>query len=184
MNVVRPSSPPRMHVASSASLFAVPALTVGLVAPRSLGSDAITWARAELERELGKMAENGAGRALSALTGRLEHELAEIVLGAGFSLEAVVPSRAFAASLEAAERAAFEGLLARAADRTILTYEKTTDASLEAAARFIVYYSDTVIVVLEDDAARRSTAILDYARDHKRQVLVVDPLEKRISHGE
>src|SRR5688572_23848331 len=111
MNAVRPSSPPRRQAASSPSIFTLPALTLGLVAPRSLGRESVAWVRAELEIELERTTAAGhVGRALSALTGPVEHELAEVALTAGFSLEAVVPSRAFATSLEAAERAAFEAL--------------------------------------------------------------------------
>ncbi len=180
MNAVRPSSPP-LRQASSPGIFELPALTIGLVAARLADHEAIAWVRAELEVELARTTAKGqSGRALSALANPMEHALAESVLSAGFSLEAVVPSRSFATTLDAPERRAFESLLARTSDKTILTYEKPTDAAFEAAARFIVYYSDTVIVVLDEEEERRtwSKALLDYARDHKRRVLVLDPTER------
>jgi len=181
MNAASPSSPPRRQQASSPEIFTLPALTIGVVAARVVGSDAIAWVRSELQLELERTTAKGhAGRALTALTNASEHELAEAVLAAGFSLEAVVPSRAFASTLEDNERTSFESLLKRTADQTILTYEKPTDAAFEAASRFIVYYSDTVVVVLDEEDERRgwSKAVLDYARDHKRRVLVLDPTKK------
>jgi len=159
-------------------------VAVGIVGPRSLTRMQNDWVKRELAAELRTVADGASERRLLApLAAELEHEIASLALGEGFGLEVVVPAEAFRSSFDPTLRASFDALVAQAREQTTLTYAERSDRALDAAATFILFYSDVVWVVLDGDTtarADRGLSILGEARIHGRRVVLFDPLEQRV----
>ncbi|NGY65944.1 hypothetical protein G7043_44365 [Lentzea sp. NEAU-D13] len=139
-----------------------------------------TAARAHAERDIrvlfDRQTEPAVG--MSSLAAGADQLFAQVVLGAGCALHAVIPAADYEHTLTGAAQDNYRRLLIASAQVTRLDFEHAGETAYYSAGRFIVDHCDLLVAVWDGEPARGLGGTADVvakAREVGREVLVVWP---------
>jgi hypothetical protein len=145
---------------------------------RGLSETTTALVDAALRREISKRAESGSLVGLSCIADGADTLFARAILDHGGTLHVVVPARKYRESLPEDHHAAYDELIAEAAEITRLDHvESDSDAHMEASLRMIADV-DELLAVWDGQPARGyggTADVVNAAREQHIPVTVVWP---------
>ncbi|HET9168740.1 MAG TPA: hypothetical protein VFN97_04860 [Actinospica sp.] len=148
---------------------------IGLTGHQEMPLIAFEYAERELRRLL---ADDPDPRGMCSLAAGADQLFARLVLEAGGSLHAVIPSRDYDRTFGPADLATYRELLAAAAETTVLDYDEPGEPAYYAAGLYVVEHCDLLAAVWNGEPARGlggTGDIVRYAGTVGRPVTILWP---------
>lgn len=151
-------------------------MIIGVSGHQNLPSTARIHAEARIRDLLAKQTDPVVG--ICSLAEGADQLFAQLVLAAGGTLHAVIPSRGYETTFDAATRQTYHELLSRADTVTELDFPEPSEQAYYEAGHYVVEHSDLLIAIWDGQPARGHGGTADaaaHARALGREVMIVWP---------